>query len=145
MAGYIIVFVYLIIMAVYDLKKREIHLPISAVAALVLAARQLYLIGQGEVSAASAFLGVCVGFFLIMVSIATRGALGIGDGILFMVCGLLLGLYENSVLLFLSLLLTAFVSGVLMIVCHVGRKYTLPFAPFVFVGYGVMCVWKVFG
>lgn len=145
MTGYIILFIYLFIMAIYDVKKREIHLPFSAVAALVLIARQLYFIAGGKVTVAGAFLGVCVGIVLIMVSIVTRGGIGIGDGILFMVCGLFFGFYENSVLLFLSLILTAFVSGVLIIVRQVGRKYTLPFAPFVFVGYGVMCVWKVFG
>ncbi len=69
----------------------------------------------------------------------------IGEGIIFMICGLLFGFYENSILLFLSLVFTAAASVVLIITKHVGRKYTLPFAPFVFAGFGVMCIWKVFG
>ena len=61
-----------------------------------------------------------------------------------MVSGLVFGIYENGVLLFLSLVFTAFVSAILMVAKHVGRKYTLPFVPFVFTGYGVMCIWKIF-
>lgn len=145
MAGYVIVFIYLLSMAVYDLKKKEIHLPLSAAVAVILFTRQLFLIAGGKSPAADAFLGIGVGVALIVVSIVSRGAIGIGDGILFMICGLLLGIYENSVLLFLSLVLTAFVSGMLLIIRRAERTDTLPFAPFVFVGFGVMCVWKLFG
>ncbi len=145
MTGYLIVFAYLFFMMVYDIRKREIHLPFSAAVALILLVRQIYLVCLGEAAASHAFWGIMVGVFLVVLSVLTRGGIGIGDGILFMICGLLFGFYENSILLFLSLVFTAAVSGVLIITKHVGRKYTLPFAPFVFVGFGVMCIWKVFG
>lgn len=145
MTGYLIVFAYLFFMMVYDIRKREIHLPFSAAVALILLVRQIYLVCLGEAAASHAFWGIMVGVFLVVLSVLTRGGIGIGDGILFIICGLLFGFYENSILLFLSLVFTAAVSGVLIITKHVGRKYTLPFAPFVFVGFGVMCIWKVFG
>lgn len=144
MAGYIIVFTYLLMMAVYDIKKKEIHLPFTAAAAVILSGRQIYFVCRGEVSLQSAFLGVIVGIVLVAISLLTRGEIGIGDGILFMICGLLFGIYENGVLLFLSLVFTAIVSGALILTRHAGRKYTLPFAPFVFAGFGVMCIWKIF-
>ena len=144
MAGYIIVFIYLGIMSVYDIKKREIHLPFTAVAALMLSSRQIYLVCRGEVLLQSAFLGVVIGIVLVAISLLTRGEIGVGDGILFMICGLLFGLYENLVLLFLSLVFTAMVSGALILTRRAGRKDTLPFAPFVFAGFGVMCIWKIF-
>lgn len=144
MAGYIIVFIYLCIMSVYDIKKREIHLPFTAVAALMLLSRQIYLVCRGEVLLQSAFLGVVIGIVLVAISLLTRGEIGVGDGILFMICGLLFGLYENLVLLFLSLVFTAMVSGALILTRRAGRKDTLPFAPFVFAGFGVMCIWKIF-
>lgn len=144
-SGIMILLVYLIVMAVYDIRRREIQPWCSAAAAVLLAVRQIYLITQGEVAVYAAFWGTAIGILLILLSILTSGEIGMGDGVLFLISGLLLGIYENSILLFLSLLLTAIVSGVLIVIKRVGRKDTLPFAPFVLAGYGVMCLWKLFG
>lgn len=143
-AGYVIVFLYLCLMACYDIKKKEISWKASIVAALVLVIRQIYLINQ-DIEPLSVLFGITVGLMLIVISILSRGEIGVGDGVLFVVSGLLFGLYENGVLLFLSLLFAAFVSGALLVTRRVGRTYALPFAPFVFAGYGVMCVWKICG
>lgn len=143
-AGYVIVFLYLCLMAWYDIKKREISWRLSIAAAFVLLIRQLYRIGCGE-EPLFILSGVAVGMILIVISVLSRGEIGMGDGALFVVSGLLFGLYENGVLLFLSLLFAAFVSGALLVAGRVGRRYALPFAPFVFAGYGVMCVWKICG
>lgn len=143
-AGYIIVFVYLCLMAWYDIKRREISWGISIAAAFLLLIRLLYLAGRGGESL-FVLSGMAVGMMLIVISVLSRGEIGMGDGALFIVSGLLFGLYENGVLLFLSLLFAAFISGVLLAARRVGRTYALPFAPFVFAGYGVMCVWKICG
>lgn len=143
-AGYVIVFLYLCLMACYDIKKKEISWKASIAAALVLVIRQIYLINQ-DIEPLSVLFGITVGLMLIVISILSGGEIGVGDGILFVVSGLLFGLYENGVLLFLSLLFAAFVSGALLVTRRVGRTYALPFAPFVFAGYGVMCVWKICG
>lgn len=142
MLGYMILFIYLLFMAGYDLKRREIQLGISAVVAVLLAVVQIYGIFQGETTWLNAFSGVVVGILLIGVSIATRGEIGIGDGITFIISGMVLGIFENGVLLFISLLFTAFTGGFLFLIKRVGRKYTMPFVPFVFVGYGVICLWN---
>lgn len=142
MLGYMILFIYLLFMAGYDLKRREIQLGISAAVAVLLAVVQIYGIFQGETTWLNAFSGVVVGILLIGVSIVTRGEIGIGDGITFIISGMVLGIFENGVLLFISLLFTAFTGGFLFLIKRVGRKYTMPFVPFVFVGYGVICLWN---
>lgn len=145
MLSRIILFLYLLLMSVYDIKKREIQIEISGIVAVVLAARQLYFVLQGDVSWLSAFAGVAVGVLIVVVSGITRGQIGIGDGIVFMISGMSLSFYENGVLLFLSLVVGS-VSGVFLILSrHGGRKTILPFVPCVFIGYGVMCLWKNFG
>lgn len=138
-------FIYLLLMAVNDIRKKEIHLGITAVVGVALAAKQLYLVYQGEMSAGSAFLGILTGIFLIVVSVVTGGQIGIGDGILFVICGLFFSLYETSILLLISLFLTAVVSGIMIVIKRVGKRDTIPFAPFVLAGYGVMCLWKLAG
>lgn len=144
MAGYIILFIYLFLMAPYDMKRREISLPASAAASLALLAVRLCFAEGGEVTIGS-FSGVLVGGSLVAISVLSRGEIGIGDGILFVVSGFVFGLYENVLLLFLSLLASAVAGVFLLAVRRVGRKYALPFAPFVLFGYGVICLWKVFG
>lgn len=143
MLGYMILFIYLLFMAGYDLKRREIQLGISAVVAALLAVVQIYGIFQGETAWINAFSGVVVGILLIGVSIVTRGEIGIGDGITFIISGMVLGIFENGVLLFISLLFTAFTGIFLFLIKRVGRKYTMPFVPFVFVSYGVICLWNI--
>ncbi len=144
-AGGVILLIYLLLMAVNDIRKKEIHLGITAIVGVILAARQLYLVFQGEMSAVSAFLGILTGIFLIVVSVATEGQIGIGDGLLFVICGLFFSLYETGVLLLISLFLTAAVSGIMIVIKRAGKKDTIPFAPFVLAGYGVMCLWKLAG
>lgn len=141
----IVVFIYLGIMTVYDIRYREIQLGISGVAALVLMVQRLRLVFQGEMPWYFAFGGVLVGFFLIALSICTRGQIGIGDGIVFIISGIPLGIFENGLLL-LAALCVAAVAGVFLVACkRMGRKEVFPFVPCVCAAYGVMCLWKIFG
>lgn len=144
-AAYSSLFVYFLAASVYDVKNREIPLFVSAVAACLLFVIRLYLVCRGEMPLQTAFLGVGIGIVLLIVSALTKGEIGSGDGIMFIVSGLVSGFYENGVLLFVSLVFTAAAGSVLVVVKRVGRKYELPFAPFVFAGYGVICIWKLFG
>lgn len=144
MAGNIVLFIYLFIMMIWDLKRREISLGITAIVAVILTARQLSAVFAGQVSLFLGFSGVLIGIVLMAVSIVSRGQIGVGDGILFVVSGMLLGLYENIVLLFLSLITASFVGVGLLILRKGSRKDKLPFAPFVFAGYGVICLCRIF-
>lgn len=144
-AAYISLFIYFLAASVYDVKDRKIPMFVSAAAACVLFVIRLYFVCRGEMPVQTAFLGVGIGAALLGVSVLTKGEIGAGDGMMFMVSGLVSGFYENAVLLFVSLVFTAAAGGVLVVVKRVGRKYELPFAPFVFAGYGVICIWKLFG
>lgn len=143
MAGTIILFIYLFLMAVHDLKKHEIQPFISVLTAVLLMGMKIYEIYLGETTWMAAFSGVPVGVLLIGISVVTRGEIGMGDGITFMISGIILGVFENGVLLFISLIFTALIGGLLCLIKCVGRKYKLPFVPFVFIGYGVICLWNI--
>ena len=49
--------------------------------------------------------GVLIGIFLLLVSFISKGQVGMGDGLVFLVCGLFLDFWESSVLLMGGLLL----------------------------------------
>jgi leader peptidase (prepilin peptidase)/N-methyltransferase len=82
--------------------------------------------------------GAGVGVFLILCSVITRGQIGIGDGIVFCLTGTGCGLLENISLLFISLLLAAALSLVLLLTKKAGKKTKIPFVPVITMGY--LCI-----
>ncbi len=145
LTGHVILLIYLFIMAVYDIRKKEIHLGLSAAAACCLGAEQAYLIWQGELGVLEAGSGLLIGICVLLASLASGGGIGLGDGVMFLVCGVHLGFWDNGMLLLLSLMMTAVTSGILLAAGRVRGKSVLPFAPFVFVGNGVMLICRLIG
>lgn len=68
----------------------------------------------------------------------TREGIGMGDVKLVSAVGWLLGLTSALVVLFLALILCALTAVVLLLSKKKGKKDTLPFGPYLFVGYIVM-------
>lgn len=75
--------------------------------------------------------GVCVGVFLLLCALVMKEGVGVGDGLLFCATGIYLGLWQNLLLLFLSVLLCATAGGMLVIRKRCTRKASLAFVPFV--------------
>lgn len=75
--------------------------------------------------------GIAVGGFLFLCSIVGRESIGRGDGYLFCVTGIFLGLWENLILLFTALLICGAGALALLIVKRCGRRFQMPFVPFV--------------
>lgn len=79
--------------------------------------------------------GVAVGAVVILISLATRGKIGFGDGLLLCATGLGLGFWGNLELFSIALLLAAIISILLLIFRLADRKKAIPFVPFLFSGY----------
>ncbi len=77
--------------------------------------------------------GMCVGGVLMLCTLASRESIGLGDGLLLVVTGIYLGLWENLVLLFLAAAFCAATGLILVLMKKCTRKQTLPFAPFLLV------------
>lgn len=78
--------------------------------------------------------GLLPGVLLCAIGIVSRGALGLGDGILVMPVGLYLGIKTTGIMVICAFFL-AFIWGILLL-CFGRRKkeYAFPFAPFLFIG-----------
>ncbi len=123
--------VLLVVLAAFawtDVKKKELSLPLMGGCAAV--GLLFFLIGH-PISWGSLLGGICIGGVLLLCALIAKGSIGLGDGLLFCVTGLYLGLWGNLVLLFLSAVFCA-IAGLVMVVT---RKYTkktgMPFAPYV--------------
>lgn len=132
--GLIVCAIYVCGMGIVDLKKKEIPVLPGIILLLLLTVWQLLCCGK------SLFwlLSLLPAGALFAVSKGSRGAIGEGDALIFGVTGMVFGLYKNVELLIVSLMLCSFVAGALFLFRHVGRKYKIPFVPFVAVGYGLV-------
>lgn len=84
----------------------------------------------------SDLIGFGVGFgFLFVVSLLTKGSIGMGDAKLFAVIGLMSGSFCTYSTLLVSLVLCAIVSLIGLATKKMTRKDSLPFGPFIAVGY----------
>ena len=83
---------------------------------------------------------VLPGVFLYLMSKATRGAIGEGDALVYLMTGVTLGFFGNIELLTLSLFFSAIVSVFLLVFRKVGKKKRIPFVPFTAIAYGVVMV-----
>lgn len=81
------------------------------------------------------FLGAGIGFGVLLLAVATGESIGIGDGMVLAVSGIFLGFRKNLELLLAALFLAGVVSLFLLTVKRKGRKYRLPFVPFLAAAY----------
>ncbi|MBO5259812.1 MAG: hypothetical protein J6B26_05470 [Agathobacter sp.] len=92
-------------------------------------------IWQGEIGEPWVWYGFLPGIICLLLSVLSKGEIGIGDGWMILGMGALID-YE---LLFgaciFGMLLAAVVAGILFIGFHKNRKYSIPFVPFLVAGY----------
>lgn len=91
----------------------------------------------------SAMGGAAVGIVLILYALLTKGAMGIGDGFIFICLGIYLGFSNNLRLLFLSLLLAAVAGGIYAFIKKKSIKTQIPFMPYILVTYAAMTLVEV--
>ncbi|BCN32931.1 prepilin peptidase [Anaeromicropila herbilytica] len=138
MISTIVLGVILFIFGIIDIRHKEIPNLYFVVSAILTIGLSLF---QRNTSIFNGLLGITVGIVLIIISKVTRGKIGIGDGITFCITGLILGVNVNLQMLMFALFLSAIYAIFLLIFKKVNRQHTIPFLPFVFVGYlGVLII-----
>ena len=128
---------FLLTAAGQDLKRSRVDIMIYLIfgaSAVVLGAYKWAV--QGESYEVLGHLaGASVGAVLLGAGMASRGAIGAGDGLFFLVSGLMLGFWENLALLCYGTLCCGIFCLIYFVWCKVMRgentgKHTVPFLPF---------------
>lgn len=122
----------LIIGAIMDLRYKKVHIALTAV---YFAIGVIFNICTGGQAFGSIVGGVFIGILLLLISIITKGKVGIGDGLIVSVLGLFLGFWDNLLLLMTSLFLSAIFAVLLIVIKREDRSYQIPFIPFLLVGF----------
>lgn len=133
----VVVGIMLLICAVEDMYYKKLH--VALLAAYGVAGFVIYIM-DGAMSILDFSGGMGIGFILILLSFLSRGAIGLGDGILFVITGMYLGAAVNMILLWTALVIAGLWALVSIVVLKRNKKYEIPFAPMVFLAYFIICI-----
>ena len=118
--------------SIEDIRDRRITVTLSLFSGIV--GLMLHLIFFDQ-TIFSMLCGILTGIFLLGFSKVSRGVIGMGDGI-----GLFVGFYNNLILMFLSFSFAGICAVSLLFMGKVRKMDRLPFVPFLFAAYSMMCI-----
>ena len=90
----------------------------------------------------SVLIGCLPGLAILGISWATRGAVGMGDGVIVAVMGMFGGFGNSLLSLFWALSAAAIIGCIMMIAGKWGRKKQIPFVPFLWAAYMGVALWN---
>lgn len=128
----IIFAVYMIILAVMDIKWKK--LPLNALLSGGFIAVAGILCGR-DIPTMLLAAGGGVGILFLVISRVTEEAFGYGDSILILVMGIFVGFWDILYLLMAAFSMAAVFSAVMMIRRRFSRKSSFPFVPFLAAAY----------
>ena len=130
-------------MSIMDLKVKRISYAASTVCFIAIVSSFIFEIIKGRMPDLFSLAGVLLGVALILLSKLTDGSIGMGDGIVFCLTGMVLGLAGNFSLLCTSLLLAGILSIVLICTRMIKKSDSIPFVPVVFLAFGGMWLYGI--
>lgn len=128
----ILVILWLVICSLQDLKNKSISIYLIIGGFFILFILSIYM---NQVTIISRIAGGSIGLLLIALNPLTKGQIGIGDGIILGVIGICFGFTSNVSILLIGLFFSAILSIILLVFKKVDRKQTIPFVPFILLGY----------
>lgn len=93
-----------------------------------------------KIHPATHIFGLIIGIIMILISLYTNEAVGMGDSIIIAIVGFLIGISSLFELLFYSFIVLIPVSILLLAIKKANRKSYIPFIPFLFVGYIILFI-----
>lgn len=127
-----IIFAFLTLFSVEDMKKKRINLlPVL----IFLLCGLIFQFAVGNLTFPQILGGASLGILLLCVSRVTHEAMGYGDGLIFLATGIFLGIWENFQLLLTSLLVAFIFSAIQLILRRKSGKDEMAFVPFIWISY----------
>lgn len=122
----------LIIFSVEDILYREISVKVILVFLLMGIGIRVY---DNTLLSTEIFWGIFIGMIIIASSIILAGNIGVGDGIIFVLTGLFLGIADNLRILIFSVTISGIIGGLLIILKIKKKDYKMPFTVFILISY----------
>lgn len=120
-----------------DIRRKKITVKLTLFSGI--AGILLHMLFQNQ-SIFEMLAGAVPGVFVLVASYLSKSKIGMGDGIVFMLTGLYLGLVENLRLMFVSFFLASLWGLYLLMIKRCEKSKRIPFVPFLFLGYCLMMI-----
>ena len=133
-------FLVLTLLAYQDYREKKVNLFILLISG---AAGTLAQAIAGQYTAGNLIAGIGVGVAVCLFSGVTRGKIGMGDGLVIVLCGIFLGFERNIMLCMAAIYLAGAAALLLFLMKKRGRNYRMPFVPFLWVSYVVDLLWNM--
>ena len=117
--------IYMIILAVMDIKRRQVHL------GFLLSG----IICERTVSTGEIIAGILAGAFFLLISKLTKESFGYGDSILIVIMGAFLGFWSLMSVLFMAFFMAGLFSVIMLLKTKFHKKSKFPFIPFLMAAY----------
>ncbi len=128
---WIALFLGLGINSISDLKSKRIILSVTA---LIGALGLIWQLVQPTRDYFDFLSGIVIGIIVIVISKITNGAVGYGDGLVLVMCGIWLGNKNNLLLCSIGIILAGIWAIILIVFFRKKKDYEIPFVPFLFLG-----------
>lgn len=123
--------IWLLLCSLQDLRKKKIHIGLIGLGLISILASFFLL----DISLWNRIAGLSLGLFLLIINRVTGGQVGVGDGFIISIIGFGLGFSQLAGILILALFGAGVLAIGLITFRKAGKKATIPFIPFVFLGY----------
>ncbi len=133
----IFIMIMLFFCGIQDLLKKKVLLWVVLAGAVLIATAIPFC---NAISLFDRFGGFLIGISVIVIGIATKGKIGLGDGLLLCVTGIGLGFWGNLELFAIALFLAAILSIILLVSRLADRKKSIPFVPFLLVSFIILII-----
>ena len=90
---------------------------------------------EGNMVVRGVLVSMIVGLGLIIISVVFRESIGLGDGILFLVSGCYMNIFENMILLVRTIFLTGGFAFLCLVIGKIKEGARIPMAPFMLAAY----------
>lgn len=135
MIAIVVTGVYLLILAVEDMASKSV-----GVAELILGVGPIAvsLLTENEPGGVVRILGLIPGIVILIISLITKGKIGIADAVVLCILGLTVGIYESCAVLAVACMLLIAYSVALLAGGRLKRNSRVAFLPFLFIGFVMM-------
>lgn len=137
MVGKGIILLFLAIGAIWDLKKKAVPVSYLCVFGFVAMVGFILDVTNGK-NLLDSVWGLIPGCIFVMLSVLTKEQVGLGDGMILLCVGCLQSIRDTICMISIALIIVTAATMFLLIIRRVGRKATLPFVPFLFLGQLIM-------
>lgn len=133
--SYIVAIIYLLGCSVFDFVWKRLPLWIvltGSVTGIVVGLSQIYIFGQRDWI--DVLFGLLPGVCVTGIALVSEDGIGLGDGVVLLIIGLILGMQMTIMAAVIGLLLSTLVGVALLIFKKVGLQTSIPFIPFLTIG-----------